>query len=104
MYMVSTVQSKLFDLVKAFGIQVEASPNELAAHAPIPKALGGKEERAKLAQDSVDDLLNQDRVGENPHTASVTDQPPNTSPATSGEGAAKLAQDSVDDLLNQLFN
>lgn len=104
MYMVSTVQSKLFDLVKAFGIQVEAIPNKLEGHAPIPKALGGKEERAKLAQDSVDDLLNQDGVGDAPHTSSETDQTPTASPAASGEGAAKLAQDSVDDLLNQLFN
>jgi chemotaxis protein CheZ len=104
MYMVSTVQSKLFDLVKAFGIQVEASAKELEAHAPIPKALGGKEERAKLGQDSVDSLLNQDGIAEDHSTSVETAPTPTASPAASGEGTTKLAQDSVDDLLNQLFN
>jgi chemotaxis signal transduction protein/chemotaxis regulatin CheY-phosphate phosphatase CheZ len=54
--MVATVQAKLCDLIRAFGLSVRVPEAEPAAEpSPEPSA----EETGKLAQDSVDSLLNQ---------------------------------------------
>jgi chemotaxis protein CheZ len=54
--MVATVQDKLRDLIQAFGIKVhEAHKDPVPEPSPEPAA----EEAGKLAQDSVDSLLNQ---------------------------------------------
>jgi chemotaxis signal transduction protein/chemotaxis regulatin CheY-phosphate phosphatase CheZ len=54
--MVATVQDKLRDLIQAFGIRVEEAPK---GPAPEPSPEPSAEEVGKLAQDSVDSLLNQ---------------------------------------------
>jgi chemotaxis protein CheZ len=54
--MVTTVQDKLYDLIQAFGIRAQA-PVEDPVQEPPSKPPG--EEAGKLAQDSVDSLLNQ---------------------------------------------
>lgn len=54
--MVSTVQDKLCDLIRAFGIKVQAPGEDPVQETPADSTA---EEAGKLAQDSVDSLLNQ---------------------------------------------
>jgi chemotaxis protein CheZ len=54
--MVTTVQAKLFDLIRAFGIKVHAEENDPTQDA---SAAASAREEGKLAQDSVDSLLSQ---------------------------------------------